>query len=132
MSDAQTLYNLNRVDRLDPEKAQTVRNVGGGDASAANQTALLAQGALATAAPTNNIAAATTGTVICNANTSRKWVFLRNDSTSIAYVAKGATVSASSCYVMQPQGTLYFDDYNGVVTAVWVTATGFMRIEEGT
>ena len=40
MPDAQALYNSIKADRLDPENAQVVRNVGGGDASAANQTAL--------------------------------------------------------------------------------------------
>jgi hypothetical protein len=132
MSDAQTLYNLNRTDRLDPEKAQVVRNVGGGDASAANQTALIAQGALATSAPTSSIAASITGTTLRNANTARKWVSMRNDSTATAYVAKGAVVNTSSVNVMPPQSTLYFDDYNGIVTGVWEAANGFMRIEEGT
>lgn len=40
MSNAQDLYNAIKSDRLDPENALVTRNVGGGDASAANQTAL--------------------------------------------------------------------------------------------
>lgn len=40
MSNAQDLYNSIKSDRLDPENALVIRNVGGGDASAANQTAL--------------------------------------------------------------------------------------------
>jgi hypothetical protein len=57
---------------------------------------------------------------------------MRNDSTATAYVAKGAVVNTSSVNVMPPQSTLYFDDYNGIVTGVWEAANGFMRIEEGT
>lgn len=40
MSVAQDVYNAIKTDRLDPENALVTRNVGGGDASAANQTAL--------------------------------------------------------------------------------------------
>lgn len=40
MSVAQDIYNAIKTDRLDPENALVTRNVGGGDASAANQTAL--------------------------------------------------------------------------------------------
>lgn len=40
MSVAQDLYNAIKSDRLDPENALVTRNVGGGDASAANQAAL--------------------------------------------------------------------------------------------
>lgn len=40
MSNGQDVYNNILIDRLDPNKVQPVRPVGGGDASAANQTAL--------------------------------------------------------------------------------------------
>jgi len=27
---------------------------------------------------------------------------------------------------------MYFDDYTGIVTGIWASVNGFMRIEEGT
>jgi hypothetical protein len=88
--------------------------------------------AKATAAPTTSVASSATSTTLLALNTNRKYASFRNDSTSVAYVAKSATATTSSVYLLQPQGNLYFDDYTGVVTAIWVTANGFMQIEEGT
>ena len=86
----------------------------------------------ATAAPTTSVASSATSVTLLALNTNRKWAAFRNDSTSVAYIAKSATASTSSVYALQPQGYLYFDDYTGVVSAIWVSANGFMRIEEGT
>jgi hypothetical protein len=88
--------------------------------------------AKATTAPTTSVASSATSTTLLALNTNRKYASFRNDSTSVAYVAKSATATTSSVYLLQPQGNLYFDDYTGVVTAIWVTANGFMQIEEGT
>lgn len=86
----------------------------------------------ATTAPTTSVASSATSVTLLASNTSRKWASFRNDSTQIAYIAKSATASTSSVYALQPQGFLYFDDYTGVVSAIWVSANGNMRIEEGT
>ena len=85
----------------------------------------------ATTSPTTSVASAITSTTLLALNVNRKYVAFRNDSTSIAYVSKSGTASTSSVSLLQPQGYMYFDDYTGVVTATWVTANGFMRIEEG-
>lgn len=85
----------------------------------------------ATSAPTTSVASSATSVTLLALNTNRKWAYFRNDSTSVAYVAKSATASTSSVYMLQPQGVLYFDDYTGVVSGIWVTTNGFMRIEEG-
>lgn len=86
----------------------------------------------ATSAPTTSVASSATSVTLLALNTNRKWAFFRNDSTQVAYVAKSGTASTSSVYRLEPQGFLYFDDYTGVVSGIWVSANGFMRIEEGT
>ena len=87
--------------------------------------------AKATSAPTTSVASSITSVTLLALNTSRKWASFRNDSTSVVYIAKSGTASTSSVYVLQPQGYLYFDDYTGIVSGIWVTANGNMRIEEG-
>ena len=85
----------------------------------------------ATSAPTTSVASSATSVTLLALNANRRWASFRNDSTSVAYIAKSGTASASSVYQLEPQGYLYFDDYTGIVTAIWVSANGFMRIEEG-
>lgn len=85
----------------------------------------------ATSAPTTSVASSATSVQLLAANANRKWASFRNDSTQVVYVAKSATATTSSVYVLQPQGYLYFDDYTGVVTGIWVSANGFACIEEG-
>lgn len=86
----------------------------------------------ATSAPTTSVASSATSVTLLALNANRRWAAFRNDSTSVAYIAKSGTATTSSVYALQPQGSLYFDDYTGVVSGIWVTANGFMRIEEGT
>lgn len=86
----------------------------------------------ATAAPTTSVASSATSVTLLALNANRKWASFRNDSTSVAYIAKSGTASTSSVYVLQPQGFLYFDDYTGVVSGIWASVNGNMRIEEGT
>jgi hypothetical protein len=89
-------------------------------------------GGKATTAPTNSVASSATSVTLLALNTNRKWASFRNDSTSVAYIAKSATASTSSVYRLEPQGYQYFDDYTGIVTGIWASVNGFMRIEEGT
>lgn len=86
----------------------------------------------ATTAPTTSVASSTSSVTLLVLNTNRKWASFRNDSTSVAYIAKSGTASTSSVYRLEPQGYLYFDDYTGIVTGIWVSANGNMRIEAGT
>jgi hypothetical protein len=89
-------------------------------------------GGKATTAPTTSVASSTSSVTLLALNTNRKWASFRNDSTSVAYIAKSATASTSSVYRLEPQGYQYFDDYTGIVTGIWASVNGFMRIEEGT
>jgi hypothetical protein len=85
----------------------------------------------ATTAPTTSVASSATSVTLLALNTNRKWASFRNDSTSVAYIAKSGTASTSSVYRLEPQGYQYFDDYTGIVTGIWVSANGNMRIEQG-
>lgn len=85
----------------------------------------------AVSAPTTSVASSVTSVPLLVANTNRKWASFRNDSTSVAYVAKNSTASSSSVYLLEPQGYQYLDDYTGIISAIWLSANGFMRIEEG-
>ena len=89
-------------------------------------------GGKATTAPTTSVASSTSSVTLLVLNANRKWASFRNDSTSVAYIAKSATASTSSVYRLEPQGYQYFDDYTGIVTGIWASVNGFMRIEEGT
>jgi hypothetical protein len=86
----------------------------------------------ATTAPTTSVASSATSVTLLALNTNRKWASFRNDSTSVAYIAKSGTASTSSVYRLEPQGYKYFDDYTGIVTGIWASVNGNMRIEEGT
>lgn len=111
--------------------ALSLESGGNLDSIKTNTDTVRLKATLSTSAPTTSVASAITSTTLLALNTNRKWVTLRNDSTSVAYIAKSGTASTSSVALLQPQGTLYFDDYSGTVTAIWVAANGFMRIEEG-
>jgi hypothetical protein len=86
----------------------------------------------ATTAPTTSVASSTSSVTLLALNTNRKWASFRNDSTSVAYIAKSGTASTSSVYRLEPQGYQYFDDYTGIVSGIWASVNGNMRIEEGT
>lgn len=101
-------------------------------AFAATPTVNIGTVSRAASAPTTSVASSATSVTLLALNANRRWASFRNDSTSVAYIAKSGTASASSVYRLEPQGYLYFDDYTGIVTAIWVSANGFMRIEEGT
>jgi len=88
-------------------------------------------GGKATTAPTTSVASSATSVTLLALNTNRKWASFRNDSTSVAYIAKSATASTSSVYRLEPQGYQYFDDYTGIVSGIWASVNGNMRIEEG-
>jgi len=98
-------------------------NSGGGGAGGAAPKA--------TTASTTSVASSTSSVTLLALNANRKWASFRNDSTQVAYIAKSGTASTSSVYRLEPQGYLYFDDYTGIVTGIWVSANGNMRIEQG-
>jgi hypothetical protein len=87
----------------------------------------------------SNVAASTSSVTILASNASRNGGILVNDSTSICYVKFGSTASSTSFSVEMPgrtaaQSSILFlenaPNYIGIITAIWVTATGSMRVTE--
>jgi hypothetical protein len=67
------------------------------------------------------------------ANVNRIGVILYNDSTQVAYVAFAATASSSAYTLKMAPGSHYESEpsvYTGVISAVWASANGSMRITE--
>lgn len=82
-----------------------------------------------------NVAGATSSTTLIAANTSRRTVIIYNDSTSDLYIKYGSAASSTSfTYYLPSLGTLSFDgsEYAGIVTGIWISATGNARVTETT
>ena len=88
-------------------------------------------GAIATTTTSTNVASSATSVSLLAANSDRKFASFRNDSTAIAYIELGATATTSSVYRLDPQGFMSLDNYTGVVSCIWASANGFMRVSEG-
>lgn len=92
------------------------------------------------ATPTlSNVSASASSVTLLSSNTSRRQVFLVNDSTAICYVKFGTTASATD-YTVQMAGSansqvamLILEEptiYTGRIDAIWASATGTMRVTE--
>lgn len=92
------------------------------------------------AAPSNtstlaNVGGSVTSVTLLAANAARRTVVIYNDSTSDLYVKWGTTASATSFTLYCPSlGTVTWggDDYAGIVTGIWISATGNARTTETT
>jgi hypothetical protein len=82
----------------------------------------------------SNVSGSTSSVTLLASNTSRLGAAFYNDSTSICYVKHGSTASSTSFTVkMYPED--YYEipyGYTGIVTGIWVSATGSMRVTEQT
>ena len=85
----------------------------------------------ATIGGTTSVASSATSVQLLALNEDRKFASFRNDSTAIAYIELGATATTSSVYRLDPQGFMSLDNYTGVVSCIWASANGFMRVSEG-
>lgn len=80
-----------------------------------------------------NVSASATSVTLRAANTSRLGLIIFNDSTEILYVKFGSTASATSfTYKLNAGDTLELQTtpYTGIVTGIWVSATGTARVTE--
>ena len=78
--------------------------------------------------------AAITSTTVLPANTNRKAAYFYNDSTAILYLAFAATASITA-YTVQIGINGYYEMpvptlYTGLITGIWSTANGAVRITE--
>lgn len=81
----------------------------------------------------STVAGSATAVTLKAANNGRRGLTLFNDSSSACFVLLGAgTVSATVFSVKMSAGTYYEVPFGftGIVTGIWVTATGSMRVTE--
>lgn len=82
----------------------------------------------------SNVSGSASSVTVLAANTGRKGAAFFNDSTSAAYLKFGSTASTSSFTVkLFPAQTFFIESdpiYTGIVTGIWDTATGAMRVTE--
>jgi len=84
-------------------------------------------------AAVTSVAGAVSSTTLLAANTSRKGFIIYNDSTAILYVKLGSSASTSSfTYRLTPNGIVTESafGYTGIITGIWTSATGNVRITE--
>jgi hypothetical protein len=101
---------------------------------ASDQTAVSTTGAKAATATLTNVAASASSTTLLASNANRLGAVIVNDSTSVLYVKYGATASSTSyTYRLGINATLTLDGallYTGLISGIWVSATGAARITE--
>jgi hypothetical protein len=87
----------------------------------------------AATATLSNVAASATSVTVLALNASRESAIFYNDSTSACYLKFGSTASTSFTYKLRAAETLIVDGipvYTGIVTGIWDSATGSMRVTE--
>lgn len=101
-----------------------------GSTSSTTQRVIQATGATGTLA---NVAGSASSVTLQAANTARIKLIMYNDSTADCYVKYGSTASATSfTWLMAAGSHIEESDYNGIVTGIWTSATGNMRVTEVT
>lgn len=101
-------------------------NAGTSDASTIRVTE--STGATATL---SNVSGSASSVTLIAADTSRRKVVLYNDSTEDCYVKYGSTASTTSfTWLMAAGSHIEEEHYNGIITGIWNSATGSMRVSE--
>ena len=77
-----------------------------------------------------NVAGSASSVTLKAANPTRKTITIRNDSTAILYIEEGATATTSSIWKLDTDDIYTSDDYKGVISGIWASATGNARITE--
>lgn len=78
-----------------------------------------------------NVSGSASSVTLVASNTDRRKVIMYNDSTADCYVKYGTTASATSFTWLMAAGSHIEEDcYNGIITGIWTSATGSMRVTE--
>jgi len=86
-----------------------------------------------TTSTTSSVSGAVTAQTLKAANTSRVKLVVVNDSTAVLYVKEGSGATTTDySYKLNNGDTVIIDDYNGLVTGIWASATGAAKITETT
>lgn len=81
----------------------------------------------------SSVTASITSVTVLASNASRKGALIFNDSTALLYLAFAATASATAFTVKLTGGSFYeipAPMYTGIITGIWVSATGAARVTE--
>lgn len=81
-----------------------------------------------------NVSASTSSVTLQASNSARKGFTIHNDSSSVLYVKFGSTASSTS-YTVKLVSDAYYElpttsVYTGIITGIWVSATGSARCTE--
>jgi hypothetical protein len=79
-----------------------------------------------------SVAGSATSVTVLASNAARKGAMVVNDSTSIVYIAFSATAT-STAFSAKLNASDYYEvpfGYTGIITGIWVTATGSARVTE--
>lgn len=86
-----------------------------------------------------NVSGSASSVTILAANTSRKSVTIVNDSTAILYLDRTGGTASSTSYTDFLPGTvggvptqITINDFTGLITGIWASATGAARVSEYT
>lgn len=88
---------------------------------------------VASTATISNLASSASTQVVLAANAGRKGFLLFNDSTQTCYVAFASTASTSMFTMKLIAGMTYQNEaimYTGIISAIWDSANGALRITE--
>lgn len=88
---------------------------------------------IAATATLTNITSSTSSQTVLAINTTRKGFILFNDSTANCYIAFASTSSSSSYTMYLNQKMTYQNEaimYTGIISAIWDSANGFLRVTE--
>lgn len=84
----------------------------------------------------SNVSASASSVTLLASNTNRRKAHFYNDSAYVCYLKFGSSASTTSFTVkVQPDGYFAIDEappYYGIVTGIWPTASGTMRVTEET
>lgn len=80
----------------------------------------------------SSVASSATSSTMLASNAARKGFSFYNDSTSVSYAAFSATTSTSAFSIKMQPNSYYENDvlYTGVISVIWASANGFMRVTE--
>lgn len=91
-------------------------------------------GGSASTSTLSNVAGSATSVTLLASNTARLGGSIYNDSTAILYVKFGTPASTTS-FNVEMYSNDYFEipfNYSGIITGIWISATGAARVMEVT
>lgn len=71
-----------------------------------------------------SVAISATSVTLLSSNASRVEAYIRNDTNQVLYIAHGATATLSSAIKLKKGDTFIEDNYTGVLSGIWDSASG--------